>query len=55
MYFELICFGVAALFVGVLGVCCVMGATKLKREQEDLEYQQRLNERMRDIVEGEPT
>ena len=57
--FELICIGFAALFLGVLAVCCVMGATILKRErEEELEYQQRLNERMRErleIMEGEPT
>jgi sensor domain CHASE-containing protein len=53
--FELICIGFIVLFLGVLAVCCVMGATKLKREQEELEYQQRLNERMKDILEGEPT
>lgn len=53
--FELICIGFIGLFLGVLGVCCVMGATKLKREQEEHEYHQRLNERLKDILEGEPT
>jgi len=53
--FELICIGFVGLFLGVLGVCCVMGATKLKREQEEHEYQQRLHERMEEVLEGEPT
>jgi len=52
--FELICCGFAALFLGALAVCCVMGATRLKREQEELEYQQRINERLKEIME-EPT
>lgn len=54
--FELICIGFAALFLGVLAVCCVMGATRLKRErEEELEYQQWLNERLNEIMGGEPT
>lgn len=53
--FELICIGFAALFIGVLAVCCVMGATRLKREKEELEYQQRINERLNEIMDGEPT
>lgn len=52
--FELICIGFIALFLGVLAACCVMGATRLKREQEELEYQQRINERLKEIME-EPT
>ena len=52
--FELICCGFAALFLGVLAVCCVMGATRLKRAKEELKYQQRITERLREIME-EPT
>jgi len=56
--FEIICFGFVCLFLGALAVCCVMGATRLKREQEELEYQRRLDARLRErleIMEGEPT
>lgn len=52
--FELICFGFIVLFLGALAVCCVMGATRLKREQEEMEYQQRINEQLKEIME-EPT
>jgi len=56
--FEIICIGFVVLFLGALAVCCVMGASKLKREQEELEYQRRLDARLRErleIMEGEPT
>jgi hypothetical protein len=43
---------VLILFLGLVAICTVMGATKLKRE---MRYQQKLNDSLRDILEGEPT
>ena len=53
MWIAICCF-FAGAFITAVALAFVMGARKLEEEREELAYQQRINERLREIME-EPT
>ncbi len=50
-----ICLLFALLFVAAVLICFIMGARKLEEEREELEHLRRLEERMKEVLDGEPT
>ena len=54
MWIGICCF-FAGAFIAAAVLAFVMGARKLEEEREELAYQQRINERLQEILDGEPT
>lgn len=53
MWIGICCF-FAGAFIAAIALAFIMGARKLEEEREELRHQQRINERLQEIME-EPT